>query len=108
MRIVIDRDYDPTTHEVIGEHVVMITEETLFTHPLDADTKCSIIDVIDYLNAYPHMRDNAGWNITTQLHDEDTPKSRWQRLVEHTESHAGHPTLKSMRLTMSKSEGENT
>jgi hypothetical protein len=63
-------------------------------HRHDKENGVRVIDILKFFMHHPEHREAAGLNITNKIIGEDTPRTRWDRIIEHTESAAGHPELK--------------
>lgn len=97
-KILIDREIDPQTGEVYAEQFLDTDAPHTFHHPYDSSSIISLHDFLDLMNQDDEVRDKAGWNHATQLEGENSLKTRWQRLVEHTDSEQGDPKLKALKL----------
>ncbi|MDR5730675.1 MAG: hypothetical protein RB191_24965 [Terriglobia bacterium] len=98
MRIVIDYIVDIRTGDIVGEQVVDTDQTALFAHPTIADTQITFHELLQLLDCDVTLRTRTGWNESQQLEGEASPKTRWQRLVEHTDSNEGDPRLKALGL----------
>jgi len=100
MRIVIDQDIDVTTGAVIAEQVIHTETDLVIAHPLDSTKQLTFHELLSAMNQDSKLRDMTGWNIASQLEGDDLPKTRWQRLVDHTNSEHGDSKLKALGLTL--------
>lgn len=97
MRIVIDKIFAPEGHH-IADICVHTDGLSIYANPDGTDSRVTFQVLMDMYNADPSLREKAGWHEVSQLEGEDQPMTRWQRLVAHTNSPEGCPTLKILNL----------
>ena len=99
MKIIIDKFINKIDGSIIATIYIDTDWTVKMIHPISNELQVTILDLLPLYNTNPALRETAGWNVVSQLDGEDKPYSRWQRLVNHTNSDAGDTRLKAMSLT---------
>lgn len=100
MKIIFDYDINPVTKQIIAVHFYELDNGDIFDHPDGSGVKIDTRSVLAYYNDHPELHERAGLAHTNQHRGENSPKTRWTRIVEHTRSDAGDRFLKDFNLTI--------
>lgn len=105
MKIIIDEHYNEDHSAVVATQYLDLDAPISLRHP-DTGDPIGMIEWIKWLNANPEHLESSGFNITSQIRDENEPTSRWERIVLHSMSDEAHPELRDANLTVPEKGGK--
>jgi hypothetical protein len=94
MQILLDQCIRQSDGLVMGS-IYYDTEQLLpKPHQHDKENGTTVLHLLKFFMHHPEHRESAGLNVLSQITGEDSPRTRWDRVIAHTESDEGHPELK--------------